>query len=134
LRPEGGEEVRLPWVVAAPARGVSLLSEVELVRTGPRVSDATPAVLSLVAGSVAGDPDPQIRPLALLELRLLRDGEPLGTLVRRRELLPGRYTFGLTGRDASGAELSPGAYVVRVVAHPGDGTRRQVAEVPYRLP
>lgn len=131
FRPEGAEEARLPWVVAAPAAGVPLVTRVTLTRTGPRVSEATPAVLSLVAGSVAGSPDPQIRPLALLELELRRDGERLGTLVRRRELLPGRYTFGLTGRDPSGARLPRGAYTLRVVARPGDGTRHQVVEVPY---
>lgn len=133
LRPQGSEEVHVPWVVASPQRGVPLLTQVSLTSTANRVSDATPVILSLVAGSVAGDPDPQIRPLQVLEVQLWRDGTQLGTLVRRRELLPGRYTFGLTGRQANGERLARGAYVVRVVGVPGDGTRRQVVSVPYRV-
>jgi subtilisin family serine protease len=133
LRPEGSEEAHVPWVVGVPERGVPLLTQVSLTTTANRVSDATPAVLSLVAGSVAGEPDPQIRPLELLEVQLWRGDTQLGTLVRRREILPGRYTFGLTGRRADGERLPRGAYVVRVVARPGDGTRRQVVNVPYRV-
>lgn len=133
LRPQGSEEVHVPWVVSTPQRGVPLLTQVSLTSTARRVSDATPVILSFVAGSVAGDPDPQIRPLQALEVQLWRDGVRLGTLVRRRELLPGRYTFGLTGREADGERLPRGAYVVRVVGIPGDGTRRQVVSVPYRV-
>jgi subtilisin family serine protease len=133
LRPQGSEEVHVPWVVAVPERGVPLLTQVSLTATARKVSDATPVVLSLVAGSVAGEPDPQIRPLELLEVQLWRGDAQLGTLARRREVLPGRYTFGLTGRQADGERLSRGSYVVRVVARPGDGTRRQVVSVPYRV-
>ncbi|GIU94652.1 MAG: hypothetical protein KatS3mg012_1109 [Gaiellaceae bacterium] len=133
LRPEGSGETRVPWALVHPERGVPLLSRVSLTSTGRRVTDATPAVLSLVAGSVAGDPSPQIRPLELLEVELWQDGRELGTLLRRRELLPGRYAFGLTGRSPDGQRLPSGEYVVRVVARPGDGTRRQAVDVPYRV-
>jgi hypothetical protein len=54
-------------------------------------------------------------------------------LARRRELLPGRYTFGLTGRGPRGEPLARGAYVVRLVVLPQDGTRRQVESVDYRV-
>ena len=94
-----------------------------LETTGGRVSDATPAVLSLVAGAVIPTPGPQVRPLELLEVQLRRGSELIGVLARRREVLPGRYTFGLTGRGPAGERLRRGSYVVRVVARPGDGMR-----------
>ena len=126
-------EVHVPWAVAVPAREVDLLSRVALETTGDRVSDATPAALSLVAGALIPTPGPQVRPLELLEIQLRRGGEPLGVLARRREVLPGRYTFGLTGRGPEGERLRRGSYVVRVVARPGDGLRAQVEDVVYRV-
>jgi len=80
---------------------------------------------------VTATPDPQVRAVDVLEVQLWRAGELLGVLARRRELLPGRYTFGLTGRGPDGERLEAGSYVVRVVARPGDGTRRQVESVTY---
>ena len=61
----------------------------------------------------------------------MRERRTLGVLARRRELLPGRYTFGLTGRGADGGRLRRGAYVIRVVARSDDGTRRTVESVRY---
>jgi hypothetical protein len=110
---------------------VDLLSRVSLTTTAGRVSDATPAVLALVAGAVTTTPGLQVRPLELLEVQLLRNGELLGVLARRRELLPGRYTFGLTGRGPGGERLPRGSYEVRVVARPGDELPQQVESVPY---
>ena len=101
--------------------------------TGTRVSDATPAALSFVAGSVTATPDPQVRAVDLLEVELWKGGERLGLLVRRRELLPGRYTFGLTGRGPTGNRLGRGTYTIRVLAFPGDGTRRQADTIEYRV-
>jgi hypothetical protein len=97
------------------------------------VSDATPAALSFVAGSVTAAPDPQVRAIELLEVELWRGDERLGVLARRRELLPGRYTFGLTGRGATGSRLGRSAFTIRLVAYPGDGTRRQADTVEYRV-
>jgi hypothetical protein len=124
-------EVHVPWAVAVPAPDVDVLSRVSLKATGGRVSDTTPAVLSLVAGAVTTTPSLQVRPVDLLEVQLLRNGELLGVLARRRELLPGRYTFGLTGRGSGGERLPRGSYVVRVVARPGNGMRQQVESVEY---
>jgi hypothetical protein len=87
-----------------------------------------------VAGAVTASPDPQVRPVDALDVQLWRGRALLGVLVRRRELLPGRYTFGLTGRSPNGQRLRRGTYVVRVVARPGDGTRRQVETIEYRIP
>jgi len=124
--------VRVPWAVVVP-RVVDLLSRVSLRTTGGRVTDATPAVLSLLAGAVIAKPDPQVRPVDVLEVQLWRGAELLGVLARRREVLPGRYTFGLTGRGPEGERLRRGNYLVRVVARPGDGTRRQVVSIPYSV-
>jgi subtilisin family serine protease len=134
LRATASPEVRVPWAVAVPARPVDLLSALRLRRTGPRVSDETPAVLSLVAGAVTATAAPQVRALEELDVQLWRGDTLLGVLARRSELLPGRYRFGLTGRGPNGARLVRGEYVVRVVARTGDGTRRQVEAVPYRVP
>jgi len=118
-------------LLATPAADVDLLSHVSLKSTGERVSDATPAVVSFVAGAIVGDDEPEVRPLDELEIELWRGGERLGVLSRRRELLPGRYAFGLTGRDPQGERLPRGSYTIRLVARPEDGTRRQVETVDY---
>ena len=106
LRAGGASEVHVPWAVAVPA-DVDLVSRVAITMTGTRVSDATPAALSFVAGSVTATPDPQVRAVELMDVELWRGGTRLGLLARRRELLPGRYTFGLTGRGATGAAARP---------------------------
>jgi subtilisin family serine protease len=124
-------EVHVPWAVAVPDQEVDLLTRVSLEAPEGRVSDATPAVLSLVAGAVTTTPALEVRPLETLEVRLLRNGELLGVLARRREVLPGRYTFGLTGRGPDGERLPAGRYVVNVVARPGESMRRFVESVPY---
>jgi subtilisin family serine protease len=123
--------VRLPWSIAAPAVDVDLLSQVSLRETGERISDATPAVVSFVAGAIETGTDPKVRPVDMLEVQLWRGNELRGVLSRRRELLPGRYTFGLTGRGPRGEPLRRGSYVVRLVARPGDGTRRQIESIDY---
>ena len=46
---------------------------------------------------------------------------------------PGRYTFGLTGRGPTGNRLGRGTYTIRVLAFPGDGTRRQADTIEYRV-
>ena len=53
-----------------------------------------------------------------------------------RNLLPGRYAFGLTGRAANGKRLAPGDYVLRLRAKPvaGDlGAPDTVVDVPFRI-
>ena len=132
LRGSDTPEVRVPWTVAVPPV-VDLVSGLRLERTGTRVSDATPAALSFVAGSVTAAPDPQVRGIELLEVELWRNRERVGVLARRRELLPGRYTFGLTGRGPTGDRLGRGAFTIRLVAYPGDGTRRQADAIVFRV-
>jgi subtilisin family serine protease len=132
LRVADSPEVHVPWAVAVPP-AADLVSRLRLATTGTRISDATPAALSFVAGSVTAAPDPQVRAVELIEVELWRNGERIGLLARRRELLPGRYTFGLTGRGPTGSRLGRGTYTIRLVAHPGDGTRRQADTIEYRV-
>ncbi|MGH3129114.1 MAG: S8 family serine peptidase [Gaiellaceae bacterium] len=131
LRGSDTPEVHVPWTVAVPPT-VDLVSRITLEKTGTRVSDATPAALAFVAGSVTAAPDPQVRAIELLEVELRRNDELIGVLARRRELLPGRYTFGLTGRGPTGQRLARGPFTIRLVAYPGDGTRRQTDAIEYR--
>jgi hypothetical protein len=132
LRGSDTPEVHVPWTVAVPP-AVDLVSGLELRTTGTRVSDATPAALSFVAGSVTAEPDPQVRAVERLEVELWRSGDRVGVLARRRELLPGRYTFGLTGRGPTGNRLGRGTFTIRLVAYPGDGTRKQSDTIVFRV-
>ena len=128
-----GSDVHIPWAVAVPPPGTELVSDVSLRETGTRVSDATPVVLSLVAGAIVPRPGPQLVPVDDLEVQLRRGDDLLGVLARRRELLPGRYTFGLTGRGPGGERLARGSYTIRVVARPVGRQRPQAVDVEYRV-
>ncbi len=127
----GSPVARVPYVFSRPSPNVDLLSQVSLQTTGERTTDVTPSVVSFVAGAIGDAADPAIRPVGELEVQLWRGGRFRGVLSVRRELLPGRYAFGLTGRGPRGERLPRGNYVVRLVARPEDGTRRQVESVDY---
>jgi hypothetical protein len=95
-------------------------------------SDSAPALLTFQAGRILGASGrDEVQPVALLQLDLLRaDGTDFGTLVRLRDLLPGRYAFGLTGRSPAGNALGRGKYLIRVTAVPslpGPASRKLVA-------
>ena len=91
-------------------------------------------MLRLVAGRVDGSAErPQLLPLARLEIVLYRGKRRLGTLVRLRDVLPGRYAFGITGRGPRGARLRRGAYELRVLGVPVGGGRATIVRVPFRL-
>ena len=91
-------------------------------------------MLSLVAGRVDGSAErPQLLPLTKLEIELYRGKRRVGTLVRLRDVLPGRYAFGLTGRGPRGAGLPSGRYVLRVLGVPVGGGRATSVSVPFRL-
>ena len=116
-RVAGTPAIRVPWAIAPETAG-PLLRRVTLEPRTFAPSDTSPAVLTVDAGSLAGG----IRPLARLDVELLAaDGRPLGLLARLRDVLPGRDTFGITGRDPGGRPLPPGTYVIRVTAVSVDG-------------
>jgi len=129
VRPRGSEAIHVPWLVTQQPRRDPLLAGIRLSATSFKPSDNAPAVLSFQAGRIAAGG--QVEPVALLSLELRGPGgKKLGTLAELRDLLPGRYAFGLTGRDAKGDELDPGRYRLRLAAYPtgaGPPSRASVA-------
>jgi subtilisin family serine protease len=117
---EGGSVIRVPWAIAFGPPDTDLIGAATLSESSFAASDQKPALLSVDAGrvlTVSGHPE--IRPLSRLDVVLWRSSGPqVGTLARLRDVLPGRYTFGITGRGPDGQRLPPGAYVLRVVAYP----------------
>jgi hypothetical protein len=97
-------------------------------------NDRSPTVLSFVAGRVDGPAErPEILPLSQLDVELYRGARRLGRLVRLRDLLPGRYALGVTGRGPLGVRLPAGGYVIRVTGMPVGGARPTVVNVPFTL-
>jgi minor extracellular serine protease Vpr len=121
VQPEGSAPVRVPWLVTFGPRHDELLGSMRLSTASFKPSDTAPAVLSFRAGRIAAGG--QLEPVARLDLDLRGPGgSKLGVLARLRDLLPGRYAFGLTGRDAEGDELEAGRYRLRLTAYPtGEG-------------
>jgi hypothetical protein len=130
--PAAGGEVRVPWTILFGPRVRPGLTAVRLSLHSFRPSDAAPALLSFVAGSVpraAGRA--AVQPLSRLDLELWSTaGGRIGLLARLRDVLPGRYSFGVTGRDPTGAVLPSGDYQLRLLAYgtdPGPPTVKTVA-------
>jgi minor extracellular serine protease Vpr len=128
----GGGGIRIPWAIAFGGDNVDLIGSATLSAKSFGHSDTKPALLALDAGrvlEVAGRPE--IRPVQQLDVLLQRaDGTAVGLLARLRDVLPGRYTFGLTGRGPDGQLLPPGNYVLRVIAYPveeGPPDRRRLS-------
>ena len=129
-----GPRLRIPWSVAVPVTRKPVVSRVRLSSRSFRASDTKPAVLALVAGRVDGSRErPQLLPLELLDVELYRRGRRIGQLARLRDVLPGQYAFGLTGRGPLGARLPPGEYVVRVIGTPVGGGPPTSVDVRFRL-
>jgi hypothetical protein len=128
IAPEGGRAVRVPWAVAFKRSTAPLVSAARLSRHSFSPSDRAPTQLSFNAGRVdLTGRAPEVQPVRRLDIRLLgTDGASLGVIARLRDVLPGRYAFGLTGRDAQGTQLPPGSYRLQLVAWPmlgGKSTR-----------
>ncbi len=76
----------------------------------------------------------EVQPVERLDIELRTgDGEQIGLLARVRDLLPGRYAFGVTGRDPDGARLAPGAYTLRLVAVPAGGGRASTKSLQFEI-
>jgi len=134
-RVEGGAEIRVPWAIAFGSGPEGLIRAVTLSARTFTASDTTPALLSLDAGRVLDVPGrPAILPLRRLDVELWRaGGSEVGLLTRMRDVLPGRYMLGLTGRGPGGRRLSPGRYVVRVVAYPFDSRSASSRKLGFTL-
>jgi hypothetical protein len=135
VTPLAGREIRVPWTILFGARRPAGLASVRLSVHSFKPSDAAPALLSFVAGSVlhsGGQPD--VLPLARLDLELWSpEGGRIGLLARLRDVLPGRYSFGVTGRDPTGAVLPSGTYQLRLVAYTTDGGPPTIRTVGFTI-
>jgi subtilisin family serine protease len=121
---------RVPWIVAmAPRDTGRLLGRVEISEDLLVPSLTDPAVLTFQAGTVAAASEGiAVEPVAGLEIELrTAGGRRLGVLARLRDLLPGTYAIGLTGRGPDGQVLKPGRYVVQLRAFAvdaGEGAKK----------
>jgi subtilisin family serine protease len=125
ISPAGAATLRVPFALASQVPATRLLSKATISKTTFTPSDTSPAILTVQAGRLAEQGGAvQIAPVARLDLLLYdADGRFRGVLGRVRDLLPGSYSFGITGRDATSVRLPPGSYQVRLVAWPTeDGT------------
>ena len=76
----------------------------------------------------------QVQPVGRLDMLLTNDsGSHLGLLVRMRDLLPGSYAFGLTGRDPNGNTLPAGNYDLTLIAFPPDHSRPTFRKVTFTV-
>jgi subtilisin family serine protease len=115
----GVELARIPLLLTGPRPRARLVEIVELSSAAFTPSDSAPAVLAFRAGQAESrGAGVAVTPVALLEVELLNArGKRVGVLARLRDLLPGQYALGLTGRGPNGAKLAPGRYTVRLRAH-----------------
>ncbi len=130
VAPLGAERLRIPWAIAVSPPADTLVGAVTLAPRAFTPSDTSPAVLRLAVGSLAGGATVEIEPVARLDVLLYSSrGAFLGVLSRSRDLLPGTYSFGITGRGPGGAPLAPGSYELRLVAwpvYPGGPSRARI--------
>jgi len=133
---DGAAPARIPWAVGrSPDRALALVDSVSISNWEFEPSSAAPSVVAFRAGRA--DQNGDIEPVGLLQVELwTADGKKLGVIARLRDLLPGRYAIGLTGRDADGKVLPAGTYVLRLRAQPvdaEDGTPPSTAQTVFRI-
>jgi hypothetical protein len=135
LAPFAGAPLHLPWALTFARPATSILGPLTLSTDSFVPSDAGPALLTFRAGQLVeeGGRD-AVQPVALLTLDLLdSEKHELGTLATLRDLLPGRYAFGLTGRTPVGNTLAKGRYRIRVTAMPSLGGPAARAAVAFTI-
>ena len=107
---KNGARLLVPWTVAVPLAKRDLIRSARLSSKIFAPSDVEPAVLTVIAGRVDGSAErPQLLPLEALRIDLYRGDRRLGRLALVRDVLPGRYSFGITGRGVDGRRLPRGA-------------------------
>jgi subtilisin family serine protease len=135
VKPQSGAELHVPWTITFGPPLTAVLTDVRLSAHSFRPSDTQPTLLSFVAGGVPRtDGNQDVRPLSRLDLELWSpSGGRLGVLASMRDVLPGRYSYGVTGRDPTGQLLPSGAYTVRLVGYPTDGGPPTVRTVSFTI-
>jgi Subtilase family len=135
VTPVAGREIRVPWTILFGERRLPDLTAVRLSTRSFAPSDTAPALLSFVAGSVrrsGGLTD--VLPLSRLDLELWSPtGGRIGLLARLRDVLPGRYSFGVTGRDPTGAVLPKGEYQLRLIASGTDNGPPTIRTITFAI-
>jgi subtilisin family serine protease len=129
-----GATLRVPWTIAVPLAKSDLIPSARLSSQVFEPSDVEPAVLTVIAGRVDGSAErPQLLPLDELSIDLYRGDQRLGRLLLVRDLLPGRYSFGITGRGVNGRHLQPGAYELHLAATPVGGGDVDEKSIPFTI-
>jgi hypothetical protein len=117
IDPDGSEALRVPWAIDFTKAPATLLPRVKLRQPAFTPSDTKPDVLDLRVGGVSASGPLAIEPVARLDILLYNArGTYIGLLARQLDLLPGSYSFGITGRGPHGATLPRGAYELRLAA------------------
>jgi hypothetical protein len=115
----GSETLRVPWALSFRRYSANLVPRVTISEASFKPSDTNPAVLTVQAGNLVRDFGVQIQPVARLDVLLYTaTGRYVGVMARLRNLLPGSYSFGITGRGPTSAQLAPGSYELRLAAWP----------------
>jgi subtilisin family serine protease len=135
LRPRAGAAVRVPFAISFARRRINLLGEPRLEPDRFEPSNTTPAVLSVQVGLLgrrAGNEE--IQPVERLEVELwTATGRRMGVLARLRNVLPGHYSFGITGRDPGGGRLRAGSYRLQLVATPPGGGSPTIRSIEFTI-
>jgi hypothetical protein len=119
LAPAGSEALHVPWALQFKHETPNLLEHVSLDSLSFTPSDTTPALLTVQAGVLTRDHGVQIEAVSRLDVLLYTSaGRFVGVLARLRNLLPGSYSFGITGRGPTSLKLPPGGYELRLAAWP----------------
>jgi hypothetical protein len=115
----GSETLRVPWALSFRRYSANLVPHVTISAPSFKPSDTNPAVLTVQAGNLVRDQGLQIQPVSRLDILLYTSaGRYVGVMARLRNLLPGSYSFGITGRGPTSVQLTPGAYELRLAAWP----------------
>ncbi len=115
----GTQTLRVPWALLFGETQGKLIGSAAISRASFPASDTDPAILTVQAGALVRDGGIQIQPVRRLDILLYSaSGKFLGVMARLRDLLPGSYSFGITGRGPTSARLAAGAYELRLAAWP----------------
>jgi hypothetical protein len=119
VAPAGSPPLHVPWALQFKRYAANLISRATLDQTEFAPSDTSPALLTVQAGGLIRDRGLQIQPVARLDILLYTSaGKFVGVLARMRNLLPGSYSFGITGRGPNTVRLPAGGYELRLAAWP----------------
>ncbi len=135
VAPLAGTRLRIPWAIVTRPVSPKLIGSVQLSAAAFRPSDVSPAILFVQLGQIEqGAAGISIEPVLRLDIRLHdHSGKDLGLLSRLRDVLPGRYAFGLTGRGPDGGVLPAGRYSLGLLAFPAAGGRAVTRSVFFTL-